>query len=306
MGTSPPPGQPPAAGPRGSEAPPGGTDVLLILAAAVLFSTSGAGIKACGFGAWQLGGWRAGIAALTVWLLLPEARRDWNPRLLPAALSLALMHLSFVWSGKTTTAANAILIQSAAPVWVLLAAPLVLREAIRPRDAVTVLVCAAGLALLLRAPESPTALSPDIGTGNLIGFAASVFWASAILGLRALRDGGAAAAVAMGNAIAFAVALPFQFAGGGFRTGPASDWAIVAALGAVQSGLAYVCFVIGLRRVEAVRASLIALLEPVLNPVWVWLLFRSERPGPVALLGGGLVLLASLSQAAAGRRQRSR
>lgn len=264
---------------------------LLVLLSAALFSLSGIGIKACAFGAWQAAGVRAGIAALALLLFLPETRTFWSWKLVPVSVSIAALHLCYVWSTKTTTAANTIFIQSSAPLWVLLASPWALGERIRPRDVLTILISGAGLALFFIKPEAATPLSPQIAKGNLIALAAGVFWAGAILGLRHLRNRGAEAALLLGNLITCGVGLGFLLAApGSFQSGPPSAWMIVILLGIVQTATGYALMIRGLRTVPATQGALLGLLEPVLNPIWVWLVFRSEHPGPYALIGGGLVL----------------
>jgi len=270
---------------------------LLVLASAALFSLSGVGIKACGFGAWQAAGVRAGVAALALVVFLPETRKSWSWNLVPVSLSIAALHLCYVWSTKTTTAANTIFIQSSAPLWVLVASPWALGERIRPRDVLTILISGAGLALFFIKPEAATALSPDIAKGNLIALAAGVFWAGAILGLRHLRNRGAEAALLLGNVFTCVTGLGFMLsAPGEFHPGPAADWAIVAGLGVVQTATGYAFMIRGLRTVPATQGSLLGLLEPVLNPIWVWIVFRSEHPGPYALVGGAMVLAGVLME----------
>src|SRR5687767_3884329 len=95
----------------------GGTGWVAL--AATLFSVSGVGVKACGLSAWQISSGRAFFAALTLWWLVAEARKpkSWGWTLLPAALCIASAKLTYVWAAKETTAANAILLQSSAPLW---------------------------------------------------------------------------------------------------------------------------------------------------------------------------------------------
>jgi drug/metabolite transporter (DMT)-like permease len=102
---------------------------LSVLGAALLFSTGGAAIKGTALGAFQVAGFRSGIAALAVAVLVPQARRGFSLRLLPATLAYAATLISFVVATKLTTAAAAIFLQSTAPIWVLVLAPLLLRVA---------------------------------------------------------------------------------------------------------------------------------------------------------------------------------
>jgi drug/metabolite transporter (DMT)-like permease len=94
------------------------------------------------------------------------------------------------------------------------------------------------------------------------------------------------ASTAAGNAIAFLVCLPFAFP---FSGGGAADWGIVAFLGVVQIGLAYLCLTTGVRTVPALEGVLLLLLEPVLNPLWAWLA-HGERPGAWSLAGAAVIL----------------
>src|SRR6185436_14890704 len=164
--------------------------------AATLFSVSGVGVKACGLSAWQISSGRAFFAALTLWILIPEARKRkwWSMQLLPAALAIAAAKLTYVWAAKETTAANAILLQSSAPLWVTLLSPAVLGERIRKRDLGALAVCGVGLYLLFGARIANTTLSPNVLGGNIVAGISGVCWACVILFLRKLRGNGAAAA----------------------------------------------------------------------------------------------------------------
>jgi DME family drug/metabolite transporter len=256
---------------------------LLLLAAAVLWSTAGAAIKRCGLDAWQIAGGRAAIAGLVLFALVPEARRRPTRPILLVAVAYAFTTVLFVAATKLTTAANAIFIQDTAPLWVLLLSPWLLRERPTRGELLSVPVFGIGLALFFL-----DQLSPGQVAGNLVALASGLSFAASIIGLRHLREGGPAALV-WGNAIAALVALPL------WPSGPvptATDLGLLAFLGVFQLGLAYLCFTWGIRGTPAVEASLLVLLEPVLNPVWTFL-FAGERPGPWALAGGAVILAAT-------------
>ena len=181
---------------------------IQILAAAVLFSFGGLGIKLCSFGPWQVGGLRCAIAGLTILLFLPESRGRWTGKIVAVGIAYAATLILFVWANKTTTAANTIFIQSSAPLWILLLSPLLLGEPILRRDLLTLLVMGLGLVLFFMAPEKTTALSPDIVRGNWLALGSGLCFGLEIMGLRYLRKGGASAALVCGNTIAFLVCLP--------------------------------------------------------------------------------------------------
>jgi len=127
--------------------------------------------------------------------------------------------------------------------------------------------------------------------GNVLALASGFFWAVTVCGLRWMGAAGGghgspAAAVASGNLTAFLVALPMALPVG---THSIADWGIVAYLGVFQIAVAYLFVTRALAVIPALEASLILLVEPVLNPVWAWLV-HGERPGPWALLGGAVIL----------------
>ena len=142
--------------------------------------------------------------------------------------------------------------------------------------------------------ESPVATAPNPQLGNALGAASGVAWALTIVGLRWMsrrKEGDAAiAAVALGNIIACAAALPMALP---IAAMSLADTLVILYLGIFQIGLAYFCFTRAIRHVPAFEASIIVLLEPVLNPIWVWIL-QGEKAGPWALAGGALILLATL------------
>lgn len=263
---------------------------LEVLAAAALFSTGGAAIKACAFDGLQVASLRSGIAALALPLLLGPARRGWGrPGTWLVAVAYAATLVLFVTSTKLTTAANAIFLQSTAPLWVLVLSPWLLAERFRVRDLGFLAAAAAGLAALLAGTAPPSATAPDPATGNLLALAAGVSWALTVMGLRHLEragERGGLAAAAAGNVLAFLAVLPWAWP---IPAGSTTDWLVLGWLGVFQIGLAYLFLTRGLARVPALEASLLLLVEPVLNPLWTWLA-HGENPGGWSLAGGAVVL----------------
>ncbi len=257
---------------------------FLLLAAALLWSTAGAAIKSCGLDAIQIAGGRSLVAAAFLLLAVREARARPDRRVLLVAACYAVTVVLFVVSTKLTTAANSIFIQDTAPLYVLLLAPWVLQEMPTRSELVSVPVYGVGLALFFL-----DELSAGQVLGNFVALGSGVAFAASIVGLRYLRERGPAA-LAWGNVIAAAATLPF------WSRGPAAtpaDLALVLYLGVFQLGLAYLCFSRGVTHVPAVESSLLILLEPVLNPIWTFLAV-GERPGPWAVVGGSIVLVATV------------
>jgi drug/metabolite transporter, DME family len=256
---------------------------LSLLAAAVLWSTAGAAIKLSALTGWQIAAGRSLVAGAFVLLFFPEARRLPTRRVLLVAVAYAFTVVLFVLATKLTTAANAIFIQDTAPLWVLLLSPWLLRERPTRSELLAVPIYMLGLGLFFLDD-----LSAGQRLGNWVALASGVAFALSIVGLRLVSTAGTSA-LAWGNLLAALMALPFW--GGGPALRPA-DLGLLLYLGIFQLGLAYVLFSFGLRGTPAVEASLLVLLEPVLNPIWSFLL-TGERPGPWALAGGAIVLAAT-------------
>ena len=261
---------------------------LYLLATAVLFSTGGVAIKACSLGSWQVAGLRSAFAVAALLAVVPSARARWTLPVVAVGASQAATMLLFVSSTKLTTAANAIFLQSTAPLYVLLLSPLLLRERVRSADVVFLGAFVAGLSLIVLGEAAPSVTAPDPALGNWLAVGSGVAWACTVMSYRwAARDPAVfGAAWIAGNVITALVALPLGWPIAGATT---VDWTIVAFLGVFQIGVAYALLAVGMREVPALEASLLMLLEPVLNPVWTWLV-HDERPGPTALAGGAIVL----------------
>ncbi len=269
--------------------PDGVRSRLLLLAAAALWSTAGAAMKLCGLGGLQIAGGRSLVAGLFLLAVLPGARRWPSRRVLLAVAGYAATVVLFATANKLTTAANAIFIQSSAPLWVLLLSPALLRERAARGELLAIPVYALGLALFFLDDLGPGQLR-----GNLVALAAGLTFGLCIMGLRRARED-AETALVWGNLFAAAAVLPLW----GHGPAPAgADLLLLAYLGIFQLGLAYLCFARGIARVPALEASLLVLLEPILNPIWTFA-FTDERPGPWALAGAGVVLAATVWRTAA-------
>jgi len=241
---------------------------------------------------WQIGGFRSGIAAVTLFLAFPRARHafSWRTGLIGVAYAATLV--LFVIANKLTTSANAIFLQSTAPLYLLLLGPLVLHEPIRRLQVVAVLAVACGAMLLLFGSEQIVRTAPDPTRGNIVAAVSGATWAFTITGLRWLgrrapQTETTLAAVILGNLLAFIVCLPLALP---VAQASARDIAVLLYLGVFQVGLAYVALTRSIRHVPGLEASVLLLIEPVFNPIWSWLI-HGERPSNLALLGGVVILL---------------
>jgi len=267
---------------------------LLVLAAVLLWSTSGLFVRSGAFDVWPeaergplLAFWRALFAG---GLLLPFVRRPrWKASLLPMTLSFSLMNATYLSALTLTSAANAIWLQSTAPLWVFLVGVTLLGEPFRRRDVAPLLCGLAGIGVILFF-EIREALAGSRGSSPLgigLGLISGVSYAGVVLALRRLRGEDSAWLVALNHLAAAAVMLPYVVY---LDRWPApGQLPLLAAFGIVQMGLPYVLFARSLRHVTSQEATLIGLLEPLLMPLWVWL-FVGEIPASWTLAGGALIL----------------
>jgi drug/metabolite transporter (DMT)-like permease len=273
-----------------------------LLLAAGLFSTGGAAIKACQLTGWQVGGLRSAVAVVAFLFLVREARHrpGWRELVVGAAYATCLV--LFVLANKLTTAADAIFLQSAAPLYILILSPWLLRERVTRRDLAFMVVIGLGVALffvdpLRGAAPAPQATAPDPWLGRIVGLASGGAWALTVIGLRWLgrveRPGhSGAGAVVLGNALAALACAPFALPITAFR---AEDVLWILYLGVFQIALAYRFVTGALRVVPAFEASVVLLVEPVFNPLWAWLV-HGERPTAWALAGGAVIVGATLAK----------
>ncbi|HEY0139894.1 MAG TPA: DMT family transporter [Thermoanaerobaculia bacterium] len=261
--------------------------IFFIVLAALLWSTGGIGIKGVADSALKVTFYRSLFAAIALFFFFGRGvwgRRTWTstPAFLIAILSYGTCLTTFVIATKWTTAANAIFLQYAGVVWVLLLSPVVLKEAMRARDVIAIVVAISGMALFFVGKFETRGMA-----GNGMALISSVFFALLILALR--REHGAAeSAITWGNVFTVVMLLP---AVAGDLALSRKSLVALLLLGLFQIALAYVFFVKGLEHVTATQASLTGMLEPVANPVWV-LLFLGERPSGYAIAGAAVVLAA--------------
>ncbi len=269
-----------------------------ILAAAFLFSTGGVAIKSCALSSWQVACFRCGVAAVVMWIILPQARQRWTWRIMWVGVAYAATLTLYVLANKATTAANAIFLQSTAPLYVLLLAPWLLGERRRRRDLMWMAGMAVGLGLFFVGQDTASATAPDPSRGNLYAAAAGLSWALTVMGLRWVGRAGtgrqeSAVAVVAGNCLAFLICLPMALQQGATAESAAvglGDWLIVVYLGVFQIAAAYVLLTRAIIIVSAFEAALLLLVDPVLSSLWAWWIHH-EVPGAWSMAGGMVVLV---------------
>ncbi len=318
---------------------PRSTAALQAVVAGILFSTGGAAVKATELDAWQVAGTRSVVAAAVLLLAIPAARRWaggpgragfagaavsawWRSPARRRALLLTLgigccyclTLVLFVHANKRTTAAETIFLQSTAPLFVLLLAPILLRERQGARQLLFVPLFGAGLVMAFFGGADAVATAPDPRTGNVLATFCGLAYGLTLIGLRAAGrplsvgraagrpgevspagDGGAVrapgiAAAACGNVIVCLACLPVMAPLDSVDPG---DLGIVVLLGLFQVALAYVFVTRAARILEAPVLALLLLLEPALSPFWaMW--FHGEQPHVLTWVGGGVIATATV------------
>ncbi len=266
---------------------------LAALTGALLFSTGGAAIKATTLSSWQVAGLRSLIAALTIALLLPAARRHWTWRAGLVAISYALCLSSFVLATKNTTSANAIFLQGTAPLYLVFLGPWLLHEKVRNSDWWTLSLVIVGMVLVFWDTGNAQLLSPNPILGNIYGAISGLTWAGTVCGLRWLSkrgEGNTMAPVLIGNLLAVVLCLPGMFP---LEDITSTDLFSLVYMGVFQIGLAYWFLTAAMTKLSAFEASLLIMIEPALNPLWVWMM-HGEKPTPTALAGGTLIIGSAL------------
>lgn len=239
--------------------------------------------------------WRAVFATA---ILLPFVRRPkWSWRLVPMVIAFAGMNYSYLTAMKLGTAANAIWLQNTAPVWVLIAGVLILREHATRQDVWMVLLGAAGVGFILFFEFRELQTKPAAAAATLWALLSGLLYAGVVLSLRTLRDHDAVWLIALNHLVTVILLPPMIYlsalAAGqdlpAFVVPSGIQWPLVAAFGIFQMGLPYVLFSRAVRTIPGHEATAITLIEPILVPVWTFLAW-GEKPAWWTLVGAGLIL----------------
>ena len=281
-----------------------------VLAAALLWSTGGLFIKEVSLDAWGVSLWRSGFAAITVSIIYFFQRKRWNhtyvewrewfsPFVLASALCYALLLVLFVIATKLTTSANAIFLQYTAPIYVLFIEPMLSRAKIKRADLVTVAISIAAMALFFVGKFEPRGF-----WGNIAALVSGVAFAAYALILKHERatEQSRWQIVIVGHIMIASAMSIIALTGNTNVAVSTGDFTRLLYLGIIQIGIAYAFFTYGISHVRAIDATLIAMVEPVLNPVWVFL-GVGERPANFAIIGGLIILSLSIIRTVRGTQE---
>jgi len=269
--------------------------ILFIVIAASLWSTSGVLIKMINWQPVAILAGRSLFSSVVFLLYLRRIPTNWTRWKILASVAYIMTQFLFITATKLTTAANAIFLQYTAPIYVVLLAFWFLNEKPSRADWVSMLVIFLGLLLFFGDKLSTNGLY-----GNILAVLSGITSALMMVSMRAQKEGTPAESILIANLFTALVGFPFVLK----ETWTATNWVILLYLGLIQIGLSSLLFSKAIKHVPALEANLVSTLEPVLNPVWVFL-FLGESMGYFALIGGLIVLVGvSLSAISSARTAR--
>lgn len=261
---------------------------IILIIAALMWSVGGLFIKLVDLSPVAITGTRSIAAALVFLIYLKKPQLYLNRYFIIGVISYAAMMLLYVFSIRLTTAANAIFLEFTAPIYVVILGYYILNERITIFDILSMFVIFSGMTLFFI-----DELSFYGFWGNIMAAVAGVCLGVVTIMIRKEKES-AFQIVLMGNILTALVCIPFMFAG--LQETASTDWFIIFVLGIVQLGIPYILYTKALRQVQALDAILVSMIEPILNPFWVYI-FVGEKMGEWALVGGVLVLLGSIGRA---------
>jgi drug/metabolite transporter (DMT)-like permease len=252
----------------------------LLVVAAVLLSSSGLLVKIITWQPLSILSGRSLLAAVVFWIFLRRPRLRWTPVQIVGALGYVLAQLFFIMATKLTTAANAIFLQYTLPIYVMIFGYWFLDEKPQRADWVALIVIFSGLFLFFVDHLDFNGLS-----GNILGICSGMAMAVLMLCMRKQKDGSPADTILLGNFMGIVIGLPSLL----HENYSLFSVGVISYLGIFQIGLSFVLYSIAIRHVQVLESTLILTLEPILNPLWVFLVIH-ETPGPMACIGGLLVI----------------
>jgi drug/metabolite transporter, DME family len=270
---------------------------ILVLVAALLWSTSGFFAKAPIWEAWPIADrgvllafWRATFAALALLPFIRSPRWSWG--LIPAGVCFAAMNGMFLHAMTLTTEANALWLQYTCPLWVYLIGTIVFHEHVHPRDRGMLAGVLAGVGVILISEWIQAAVTPLSFQGSLWGLGAGLGLAGVMLSLKHTRSMDAVWVIVFCHAVAAAAMLPLLPKDHFIPSRQQLPW--LFAFGALQMAMPYILFYRGIRLLPSHEASCLALLEPILVSLWVFMAWGGNTdyvpPALSTWCGGGLIL----------------
>lgn len=267
--------------------------ILAMMATAFLWSIAGLFIKIIDWNPLTIAGCRSLIASLVILLFLRRPKFHLSFPQVAAAFANAATMLLFVSANKTTTSANAILLQYTGPIFTAFIAAALIKERVRIEHWLAFPLVAAGMIAMFM-----DKLGGGRTLGNVLAVLSAMTFSFYFVFMRMQKDGSPLESILLSHWLVAVIGIVSSIF---MPIPPISLKAVgaIAALGIFQVGIAAILFSAAIRRISAISANLIAMIEPVFNPVWVFLVL-GEMPGPNAIIGGLIIIAAVTSASAVG------
>lgn len=259
-----------------------GKALVYLIITAILWSTGGFLIKLVPVNAMAVAGLRSIIAAAVLLVHIKRPKFNWSFWQILGALCYSITLILFVLANQYTTSANAILLQYTSPIYIALLSIWILKEKPVKQDWITIVVVLGGMVLFFLEK-----LTFGNRLGNIFAITSGVSFSMMIISLRKQKDASPVESVLLGNLITFLLSIPFLW---GINPGVVG-WGALFISGTFQLGLAYLLYVKAIKTVTALEAILIPVIEPILNPLWSFIII-GEVPGLMPVIGGLIIILA--------------
>ena len=254
----------------------------LIFIAAVMWSFAGLGAKLMSWNALSIACVRGIIASITIFSFRKKTKLTLNSSTILASISLLLTTTLFMSANKMTTSANAIVLQYTSPIFILILSVIFLKYKPKFVDYIAISLTLVGISLFFI-----DQLETGRWLGDLVALLSGLAFAGVFFANR-LPKANPMDASLIGNMMSLLL-FPFLMFDQNFLSFKTTDLIVIVLLGVFQLGIPYILFSLGIKRTEAIKSSIISTIEPILNPIWVFL-FLNELPGILAMIGGLIVL----------------
>ncbi|MFZ9760123.1 MAG: DMT family transporter [Candidatus Kapaibacteriota bacterium] len=268
--------------------------IIYLLLTALLWSTGGLLIKSIDAHPFAIAGGRSIIAGVVLWVYLRKPNFTFSIAQLSGAFMYALTVILFVLANKMTSSANAILLQYTGPIWVALFSGVILKERVQTIDWLSIIMVIIGMSLFFMDELTISGMN-----GNIIAICSGFAFAGLAIALRIQKDDSPFESILLGNILTGVFGSYWIM-----ESLPLSHGSIIGLLllGIIQLGIPYILYAKAIQHVTALESILIPVLEPLMNPLWVFLV-AGEIPGKGAFIGGAIVLLAIIFRSIMSQRR---
>lgn len=258
--------------------------VLMTVIAAIMWSSAGVFVKTVSMDTLAFVGGRGLIAGIVMLPMVLGAKPKFSWALVGGSIAYAAFTFCFIFATHLTTSANAVLLQYTSPIFVAVLSWAILKEKLTKQDKICIVVSAVGMALFFCDNFGASSV-----WGNLVGIGSAITFSFTIIFLRLQKNSNPVYNVCFGSLIAGVIGLPALLSSGIIMEGGSALTGLLTT--GLISGISYALYAKSTAHLTAIESSLLPILDPILNPVWVFLVV-GERPGMLSFLGGVIVLAA--------------